>query len=209
MMRIPITSAALLLLLASSASAQNVTFGLTAGASIPTGDYGDAYKSGFEGGVMADWWMSPQLAFGLDVAGNFQTAKDDLNAYYTDVSDALGGTSNVTLKGSVIQFTAHAKLKFPMQGASAPYVQAGLGGYNARSKLDGGVFDGHTDSVTKFGFNAGAGFDFFATPAMSLGVAGNFHDITDAFTDSSGDKRSAQYFQVGAVLTFSTSGASR
>jgi opacity protein-like surface antigen len=195
---------------ASTALAQNFTFGLQAGAAIPTGDYGDAYKTGFQGGVTGDWWVSPAYALGVDVNGNFHNAKDDLNRYFTDVSDALGGTSDVTLKATVVQFTAHAKFKVPMSGNGAsPYVQAGLGGYNARSKLEGGVFDGHTDSVTKFGFNVGAGIDVPMSPAMSIGVIGAFHDITDAFTDSSGEKKSAQYVQVGAMLTFMTNGATR
>ena len=208
-----VAAAALVLALvgaAPKAHAQAFTFGLTGGAAIPMGDYGDAYKVGFEGGVMGDWWVSPQYALGIDVVGNFHNAKDDLNDYYTALSDALGGTSDVTLKGTVIQFTAHAKWKFAMEGSTtAPYIQAGLGGYNAHSKLEGGVFDGDTSSDTKFGFNVGAGVDFMATPSMGFGVAGNWHNITDAFTDSSGEKKSAQYVQVGAVLTFTTNGATR
>ncbi len=206
--RIVAVAAVALLVAVSGAHAQpNVSFGLTAGAAIPVSDYGNAYKTGFMGGVMADLWVAPTWAIGVDVAGDFHNAKDAENAYFTEVSDALGGTSDVTLKNSVIQYTAHLKWHMVVPGSPvAPFVQGGAGGYTARAKLDGGVFNGENNTSTKFGWNVGAGVDLWSTPAMSLGVAGNFHDITDAFTDEHGDKKGVEYVTVGATLTFSTSG---
>src|SRR5437870_10434920 len=67
-----------LVLTASAAHAGNMTFGLNGGVSSPTGDYSDNAKLGFNGGVYGDYWLKDNYAFGIDINGNFLSAKDDV-----------------------------------------------------------------------------------------------------------------------------------
>lgn len=177
-------------LLVPAANAGTFTFGLTAGASLPMGDYGDVAKTGWDGGVFGDYWVTNQFGIGADVVYN--SSKFDAD-----------GTPLEDESVNMIQMGGHLKWMFPMTGsAMAPWLQAGAGAYNVGSSVEG------SDSETKFGFNLGAGLNFWGNDMMSLGLAGTYHNVMDAMTDSDGDETSASYINVGLNLTFSTTGTS-
>jgi len=197
-------SAVLLSLAAPAARANEMSFGLKAGASIPMGDFGDAFGPSFMGGVYGDMGVAPSFAVGVDVVGNFFSLKKDLKDQLT-----AAGITDPKLSFQVYQIGVHGKWQQAV--ATGPEVQVGVALYNGHSKFEGsdpvlGSFS-ETSSDTKFGFNVGAGYKFWHSESMSLGLEGSFHNVTDAFKDpNTGDSKSAQYVSVGLDLGFLTSG---
>ena len=200
-------SAALLSLAAPAARANEMSFGLKAGASIPMGDYGDAFGPGFMGGVYGDMSVAPSFAIGVDIVGNFHSIKKDLK-------DELvaAGITDPKFNFTVIQFGVHGKWQQAV--ATGPEVQVGVALYNGHSKFEGsdptlGSFS-ESSSDSKFGFNVGAGYKFWHNDAMSLGLEASFHNVTDAFEDpATSEKKSAQYVSVGLDLGFLTKGSAK
>ena len=185
---------------ASAANAGNMTFGLGGGVSSPTGDLSDGYKMGFNGGVYGDYWIKPDYAFGVDITGNFLSAKDD-------IITALKTTAypDPKLKTTLINFGAHGIWAIPMKDAPAqPYITYGAGIYNFSTKLTGTAVES-TDSQSKFGFNGGVGVDMKAGEMMKAGVDFKYHYIMDAIQSTGTSKKAANYFTAGVHLTFKTS----
>lgn len=195
--------AALLTMAPMKAQAQNFSFGLLAGVSMPMGDYGEAVGLGPMGGVYGDFGVTPQFAIGADIIGNFHGMSSDLE----DDLEAAGVT-DFDFSFTVIQFGAHAKFR---PAPSGLWLQGGLGMYSGSSTVEigGAEFD---ESETKFGFNLGAGFDFGSSPTMKFGLLATWHNVPDAiaeFDDTgalTGDDTAAQYISIGAHVTFGTSG---
>jgi hypothetical protein len=152
---------ALIGVLASSrvANAQ-AQFSLGGGVSIPTGTFGDAFKTGFHG-LGAVSFVPTGSPVGIQIDGSYTQFKTDVSG-----SDA---------KLQLIAGTANVVFKFPTAEGSKfrPYLIGGGGVYNAKPK------NPDLDGQTKFGFNAGAGFDIQAGSA-ALFAEGRFHDV---FTD--------------------------
>ena len=69
--------------------------------------------------------------------------------------------------------TANAVFAFPSASLARPYLIGGLGLYNGKTTIDG---VGSSDVQTKFGLNAGAGFNFGMGKAQ-LFAEGRFHAI--------------------------------
>ena len=163
-MRIPKAVAALamgMLLSASALHAQGAEFSLGGGIDLPLGDFDDAAKLGFHGlaGVSV---VPTNWPVGIQVDGNYSQFSDDTPA---DVKfQLIYGTANLVYK-----FKTSEESKF------RPYLIGGGGVYNFKVKGDD-VLAGVDDSETKFGINAGAGFDFKAGSA-GLFIEGRFHDV--------------------------------
>src|SRR4051812_30847940 len=73
---------------AAPSSGMPLTFGIGAGLGLPTGDLGDAVKSGWNVGGQGDWWMNPTWGVGLDLGyhtNNLKftgaTSDDKLNSF--------------------------------------------------------------------------------------------------------------------------------
>jgi opacity protein-like surface antigen len=148
---------------ARTARAQGAEFSLGGGLDLPLGVFDDGFKMGFHGlaGVSV---VPPAWPVGIQVDGTYSQYSDDSPL---DIKEQLiYGTANLVYK-----FKTSEETKF------RPYLIGGGGVYNAKPKGDD-VPTG-VDSQTKFGFNAGAGFDFKAGSA-GLFVEGRFHDV---FTD--------------------------
>ena len=189
-------SAVLLSLAAPAARANEMSFGLKAGASIPMGDYGDVFGPGFMGGVYGDMGVSPTFAVGVDIIGNFHSLKSDLKDQLEAPPLGLTGVKD---NFTVIQFGVHGK--WQQSATTGPEVQVGVALYSGKEKSS-------DDTETKFGFIVGAGYKFWHSESMSLGLDASFHNVTDAFKDpNTGDSKSAQYVSVGLDLGFLTSGA--
>jgi len=197
-------SAAVLSFAPQVSHANDMSFGLTGGVSIPIGDYGDAFGIGAMGGVYGDMAVTPAIMLGLDVNGNFHGISSDLEDQFKNA-----GLANPDLSFTVIEFGLHGKWR-PGSG-EGPYAQAGVGIYNGRTKFE---FEGFSseDSESKFGFSVGAGFGFWHSESMTLGVQGMFHNVTDAIEEfdpatgsPTGNTKSAQYVSIGLNLGFVTS----
>lgn len=129
---------------APAVQAQNpMSFGIAAGATIPTGDVGDAVKTGFHG--MATLGFTPTMVpFGVRIDGMYNSLAGE--------TDAFGaGSGEIDLR--IIGVTANGVFAMPAMVAS-PYLIGGVGYYNA--KLDDDAFESESD----FGFNVGIGMKF-------------------------------------------------
>ncbi len=151
-----------MLLSAPTARAQGAEFSLGGGIGIPLGSFDDAAKMGWHG-LAAVSFVPNGSPVGIQFDGQFQQYKLDVTG---DLKDRLLiGTGNIVYK-----FKTSEDSRF------RPYLIGGGGVYNLKTTgnvTPGTLFEG---GVTKFGINAGAGFDVKAG-AAGLFVEGRFHDV--------------------------------
>jgi opacity protein-like surface antigen len=142
---------------AQAAQAQaGISLGLGAGAVVPTGSMADVSSTGWTG--QASLRVKPAVSpLGFQLDASYSRLGLD--------SDVVDGHTQ-TIAG-----TANAVFAFPSAGVARPYLIGGLGLYNMKATV-GDV----SGSATKFGANAGAGFDLKLGSA-SLYAEGRFHAI--------------------------------
>jgi opacity protein-like surface antigen len=186
---------AVLAVSASAAHAGTMTFGLNGDAAIPMGDFGDAFKVGFGGGVYGDYWIKDDYAFGIDVNGDFFRAKDDLETALTVGGDKPKITSDL------IGFNVHGVWSPKMQSGIQPWVTYGVGLSRISTKVKYAAGEGK-DDVNKVGFNVGVGADWKAGTSMKIGPQVKYNYVA---TEGS----STTYVTAGLHLTFMTSGATK
>jgi hypothetical protein len=157
------------------AAAQGAEFSLGGGLTLPLGNFDDAAKLGWHG-MGAVSFVPQDLPVGFQVDGSFSRLSDESPA---DIkSQLIYGTANVVYKFKTSQDTRFR-----------PYLIGGGGVYNLDAKGDD--VPSTVESVTKFGLNAGAGFDFKAGSA-GIFIEGRFHNV---FTE--GDNTNFIPFTVG------------
>lgn len=130
---------ALSLPVASAQAQMPFDFGILAGASMPTGDAGDAYDTGFN--IGAALGISPALMpVGLRI-----------DAVYHSMAESADAGNDLSLFSA----TANATLGIPLGAmpAVSPYLIGGLGLYSAD-------FGEGTERQNEFGWNIGAGMRF-------------------------------------------------
>ena len=153
---------------AASAQEQSSTstqFSLGGGLDMPLGDFDDGFKTGWHG-LAAVTFTPASWPVGIQIDGNYSRFPDD-----TPLDQNLQmiyGTGNL-----VYRFQTSPESTF------RPYLIGGGGVYNLKA-TGNDVPDG-IDSSTKFGLNAGAGFDIKAGSA-SLFAEARFHNV---FTEGS------------------------
>lgn len=172
------------------------------GLGMPMGDFKDAAKMGFMGGVGASYMMSEAIALGVDGSFVMNDGSDDLNAFLTDVATTIEGTpTTVTGKTSMITGGAHAMYMFPMSGESkiSPYALVGLGIYNLKAKTESSNASYAGDaSDSKFGGRGGLGLSYKASENVGVGLEGTMHYIS---TEGS----STTFLGIQAVVTVAMS----
>ena len=183
-------AAAALALGTSSAQAQytdtetgGVKFLVGGGLSLALGDFGDAFNMGPHG-LVGVAFQPAGFPLGIRVDGMYHRISGDEDVLLTSDEDAqiINGTVDAV-------YSLSSSTDTPIR----PYILAGGGIYN--SKLVGdGVPDG-TDGDTKFGINAGAGFDYQASDNLGIFLEGRFHLI---FTDP--DKTNLLPISVGVRI---------
>jgi opacity protein-like surface antigen len=151
-----------LAMMATAANAQSmvpaakpVSFGIAGGLSMPTGDFGDGFKSGYNiSGLLQ--FQQPTWPVAIRVEGQYQdfSAKDGVDASV----NSIGGLANVLYY-------------FPNQSTVKPYVTGGLGFFHVKSEL-GDV----SGSDNKFGYDLGAGLEFRLS-GMSTFVEANWQSV--------------------------------
>lgn len=147
-----------LVLGASMLRAQGAEFSLGAGVGIPLGNFDDVVKIGWQG-TAAVSFEPRNLPVGIQVDGTYSRFSDETP--FDISSQLIYGTADAVYR---FQSSEDTKVR--------PYLIGGLGIYN--SKETGS--DALGGSSTKFGINAGAGFDFKAGSA-ALFLEGRFHDV--------------------------------
>ncbi len=167
---------------AQAAHAQGLSFGLGGGIVVPTGSLSDGTGTGWSG--TAQLRVKPPVSpLGFQV-----------DAFYTRFSlDGIDGHTRM-LGG-----TANAVFAFPSASPIRPYLLAGPGLYNGKTTIDG---LGSSESQTKLGLNAGAGFDFGMGKAQLFAEA-RFHAILKGTVDvTSGDEKTAYMIPLTVGLRF-------
>ena len=182
---------ALTAVMASSAgAASNMTFGITGGAAVPTGDFSDVANTGYNFGGTGTVMVNQSWGVGADVAYHMWNGSSDLNTG----TQLLLGDPSAEWKFSAIQGTGNLQYMIPAQGAVHPWLKGGLGLYDIKAKLNSD--SGSTDSSENdFGWNLGGGFNYAVSPAYSLGVGAAYHAIQT-------DPSTTNLFTVNATLLF-------
>jgi opacity protein-like surface antigen len=140
-----------------------VQFSVGGGVDLPLGDFDDAAKLGFHGLVGVSYAPAEWKGFGIQGDGNFSRFSDD---------------TDLDINFQMIYGTANALYKFQTAETTRfkPYLIGGIGVYNLDVKGDD-VPTG-VDSETKFGINAGAGFDIgIGGGSAALFLEGRFHNV--------------------------------
>lgn len=147
--------------------AQGAEFSLGGGIGIPMDQFDSTAKVGWHG-LAAVSFVPSGWPVGIQIDGSYQQFKLD--------DETFPGFSG--LKSRIIMGTGNLVFKFKTSEESTfrPYLIGGAGVYN--SKITGA--DDPNDEIsggeTKFGINAGAGFDI-KTGGIGLFVEGRFHDV--------------------------------
>jgi opacity protein-like surface antigen len=151
--------AALALLAPVMASKAQVSFGVAAGAAVPTGKTADSYDTGYN--LTAMLGISAPLApVGFRVDGMF----NEFNAKNV--------TPTVKFRSSAI--TANAIVKAPISAiVLSPYLIGGIGMYNTNLSPKPALFESSND----FGWNLGAGVKFGLAGFSALGEV-RYHQYT-------------------------------
>ena len=170
------------MLSAQAAHAQGMSFGVGGGVVVPNGTFSDGLSTGWSGSALVRV-QPPASPVGLQI-----------DAFYTRFGlDGGGGNSRM------IGGTANAVFAFPGVSAARPYLIGGLGLYNGKTTITG---LGSSDSQTKFGINAGAGFDFGLGKAK-LFAEGRFHAIMKGTVDpTTGNEKAAYMIPLTVGLRF-------
>jgi outer membrane protein W len=175
---------------ADAPAAGRMMFGVNGGLVVPTGDYGDLFGMGFQGGIYGDYLVTPQFALGVDAGYVNTPVKSEFKV------------EGVDIKYSIIPIIVHAKWLPEMKGNVAPYVVVG-GGYYMMTATMAAELEGVKVSVSadenKPGFMGGAGVDFKVNPQVKLGLFANVHDILTEGT-------SLMYFNAGVNVGFMVGG---
>jgi hypothetical protein len=140
--------------------AQGPEFSVGGGLDLPLGNFDDAANTGYHG-LAAVSFVPTGSPVGFQVDGDYGRFGDDTPA---DVNfQLIYGTANVVYK-----------FKTSETSTFRPYLIGGGGVYSFKP-TGNDVLPG-TSSETKFGINAGAGFDIKAGSA-ALFLEGRFHDV--------------------------------
>ena len=163
--------------------------GVTGGIGVPTGDFGDAAESGFNGGVTGTWGLNKMFGIGADVVYHQFKGKD------LPAGDELTVTP--------LQATAHVCWMPELAGSKAmPYLTAGAGVYATKVKYEAGTTSGFASSdttLTKFGFNVGGGVSWKVNDKFAPGIEAKYHNISTEGTSTS-------FFTVAITLLWSAWG---
>lgn len=151
--------------LAAPAAAQGTggfQFGLTGGASVPTGDTSNGFDSGWHGGLVLNYEL-PTLPLGIRLDGDYHNfSAKSVVPNVSGSAEILDGNANlvVGLRLAVLKV----------------YALGGAGIYNVKLKAEAAGVSTST-SDTQFGWNAGAGLAFVAGK-LSVFVEGRYHEVT-------------------------------
>ena len=148
-------------------NAEPVKFSLGGGIGVPTGDFDDAFKVGWQGVLAASYTLA-NAPVGFQLEGAFSRFHDDQPA--------------ASLKENLYYGTGNLMYQIRIAGAPRvlPYIIGGGGIYY----IDPTGRDGtRLDSQTEFGFNVGAGVDLDAG-RVNLFLESRFHNVLDGLGTS-------------------------
>lgn len=134
-----------------------IQVGLGGGVTVPTGSANNGLKTGWHGMGLIHF-KPASTPVGLRIDGAYQELGFDGGDGKRQIIDGTGSV--------VYEFEVAPEMKF------RPYLIGGGGVYNVKNKPDAGG----SASFTKFGLNAGAGFNILVS-GMGVFVEGRFHNV--------------------------------
>jgi len=163
-----------MLLGAPALRAQGAEFSLGGGVGVPLGDFDNTAKMGWHG-LAAVSFVPTGWPVGIQIDGSYQQFNLDDAA-----TPGFSGLKNRFLMG-----TGNLVFKFKTSEESTfrPYIIGGGGVYNSKITGSDDPNDILPGGETKFGLNAGAGFDI-KTSGIGLFLEGRFHDVFTSGTDT-------------------------
>ena len=191
----------MILLFVSPASAELTTgqwlVGGGGGLLLPTGDYHDLGKAGYNLGLRVDYMATPELAVGADLG----YSRNDFSSDFVTLLELFSGG---TAEGhyTIMQYTAHATALLSPGQKVRPYFTAGAGVYNFKASVTAsalGTSVSGEDGETKGGVNGTVGMLIEAGTSAHVGIEASYHDI---FTSGS----SVTYANIRALVMFSVGG---
>lgn len=168
---------------AAAQSAKAVSVGISGGAAIPFGDFGEDYTTGYNGTLSLGFnSVGTPLGIRFDAMYNKMGVKDD---------------RTISIPGGIVDAaiitSANANLVYALPGTGIrPYLIGGGGVYGTKLDIDGTGSDPETKS--KFGVNGGIGAAF-PLSGFNTFVEARLHHI---FTDGS----ATQFIPVTFGLSF-------
>lgn len=146
----------------SAQSTKPVSLGVSLGAAIPTGDFGDVYKTGYNGTVSLGLnSVGTPLGFRIDGMFNNFSGRDDLTSSRPDYR-IIGANANIV---------------YALPGTGMrPYLIGGAGIYGQKPDVSG------AKNITDFGFNGGIGASFPLSGFTTFVEARFHHIMSDATT---------------------------
>lgn len=151
-----------ILLTAPALHAQGAEFTLGGGVSVPTGNFDNSVNTGWNGLVGVSFVPSG-WPVGLQFDGQFHEYKFDGSSSLKE--RFLIGTGNIVFK-----------FKTSEGSSFRPYLIGGPGVYNFKSTGTNDIGALTSGGTTKFGVNAGAGFDIKAG-GVGFFAEGRFHNV--------------------------------
>lgn len=167
----------------SAQESRPVSFGVSGGLSLPIGDLGKAYSSGF------------------DVTGHlaFKPASFTNLSFRADVSfDRFGAKKSVVSSTDVnlrtIGLTGNVIYSFPQSSPAVvrPYVIVGVGGFNSKSSFKNSTVSLESPSSTDVGVQGGGGINFQLSGFTTF-VEAKFVNV---FSGSGGSSSSATWIPI-------------
>jgi opacity protein-like surface antigen len=151
--------------------------GLEAGTSLPSGDFSDAAKSGYNIGAVYQAGF-PMFGIGAEFKYHSWGATDDLNA----LAETTYGTGS-EFKHSAWQYGAFGTYSLPLPSPVKPYAKLGVAAFSPSLKIDSP--SGSTSSSdTKLGVFGGIGVDFGAPGMpMKFGLSTMYNRLKDSGAD--------------------------
>ena len=176
----------------AGAAKGQMSIGVFGGMGMPMGELADTdlgnMKTGFGGGAFFDYFVTPQIALGLD--GGYVT---------------MANNEDSSVKANTMQYGLHGKYFIPTGGPVVPYLMIGLSGYGQKIEMKEDAI-AMSLSSTKFGFNGGVGVDFKVNESVFVGVNGLYHMAGKFEPEVDGTKEEVfkdwNYMTLNAAVTF-------
>jgi opacity protein-like surface antigen len=149
----------------SAQSNKSLSIGISGGAAIPVGDFGEDYTTGYNGTVSL-MFKSIGSPIGLRIDGmyNHMSVKDDRTI----------GVPGFGVVNAAVISSANANLVYSLPGTGiSPYLIGGAGIYNLKLDVDDGD---DPDSDNKFGVNGGIGASF-PLSGFNTFIEARFHHV--------------------------------
>jgi opacity protein-like surface antigen len=176
-----------------AAAVRPVTFGVSGGLTLPTGDAGDVVKTGFNAGAHLAF-KPAMLPIGLRVEGQF---------HQFGLKEISEGGISLEPDGNyrIISGTVNGIFGVPAaSSAFRPYVIGGVGMYNQKLSFDI-LGEELSESETKFGLNGGVGIEF-GLSGLATFLEARYHYILNGDDEETGESSRTKIIPISFGIKF-------